>query len=908
MKRSVLFRAVLWLMLAAVLLPAIAACGKRGESNGDSDTIGTVGDDTAGQEQNLLDFFTPDAAKYVVIYPAGAKQSVVDAARTLTAALNAAFGLSLRCRTDLAVASSNSPCEILVGETNRRESKALAADLKNEGDWGIRLTGTRLALCGKGNAATGRAVTRFLSDRVTGKSGTLRLPKDLNLYWDFREQSKSAFTLAQSYRIVYPDGDGADGRRLAAEVRDGLFAITGIHATIQSDRQEVKGAELLLGLTNRAESTEETGKLQDRRDYRITIHKDQVILSGGCMEALRQAVYEFTECLWQGKLPALTEDAVIENRFYGDGMEKPLEALASFFPSWLQSFQPAEWLGNLKEKIYAVTAIDARNMSAVRNGDTKRYSAGTFEAIASAILCGVDLISVDVYETKDHILVVAPENNLASFSDAAERSASLGAASSLLISDWTWEQISALKPTGSDFGRILTLSEVAELCANHCLLYPIAAADSWTDTMLYQAFVSADAADSYYVPDPANVTLAEPKIVTALRAWYSRDVSSETVGAAYRYWQDCVKRQPNHWSRLLWENNGDEDSQTWQFLRDECKTFLYSRDIAAYCSYIGKNQSAALQAEDATVRQPYTISREELGHRVMVISDIHYYTTANIRENNLGITRAKKRELLTNQIRKELDGRGLDAILVLGDLATDNWTVGLDDAKNESEQYTKNTYYAKTLYEECFRQFENELGIFVLAGNHDSFQNDKWREMFGVDRQYSFRIGNLAFIMLDTFGSSGSLRKTEGTEYVGIDRTWLAGEMAKYSNCRVIVCAHYFQSMSELETLSRQYSNIIGFFHGHTHLYEAVDVGNGTMCINDGGFSYTAFASEDGVWDFEFLDSRSAWGYNIVEWTSDDSTCVSYRTVLAITYEATNMTYTVSEDRKTADVLLYQKT
>lgn len=76
----------------------------------------------------------------------------------------------------------------------------------------------------------------------------------------------------------------------------------------------------------------------------------------------------------------------------------------------------------------------------------------------------------------------------------------------------------------------------------------------------------------------------------------------------------------------------------------------------------------------------------------------------------------------------------------------------------------------------------------------------------------------MAFIMLDTFSDQGSNSKSNGTSYVGIDKTWLASELAKYRNCKVVVCSHYFNSMSELKQLSDQYSNIIGFYHGHTHV------------------------------------------------------------------------------------------
>lgn len=907
-KKIILFRGLLCLLIIAMLLPTLAAC-KKEEENVTETTPPAQTTVTEAPTDAFANFFASSAKDYVVIYPTSAKSTVIDAAKTLTAALNANFGLSLRCRNDNAVTAAKSPCEILVGETNRSESKTLAATLSAEGDWGIRWTGKRLALCGKGNVATARAVNLFLSDYVIGKTGSLRLPTGLDLYWNFRTMSKAAFDLVGSYQIVYPDANTADERRLAGALRDDLLSLTGAETMkVLSDEKADSGKEILIGLTNRPESEQAARGLTGYQDYRITVSGNKVVLSANSTEGLRRAASDLIDCLLRGKISSFDSKFVMENLFYGEGKVDALPDLASFIPSWADSVKPATWLGSLDEKIYAATSIDARNMSAVRNGDTKRYAASSFEAFASAILCGVDLITVDIYETKDHVLVAVPDSNLATYTDAESRYGLLGAPSSTLVSDWTWEQIRQLKMQRSSFGRVLTFSEVLSLCAGRCLVNPnVSGSDDWTRANLYQAFLKTNAVRSYYVPDPANYTLPEPKTVTALRSWLKRDQKVAEIKDAYDYWESCVAKKPSHWSRLLWTNSGNEDSATWQSLRDEWKTFLYTSDIAAYTDYISKNQSASTKAADACAKQPYTISQDDLGYRVMVISDIHYYTTSNIKEDNLGISRAKKREFLTKQIQKEIDGRGLDGILVLGDLATDNWTAGLDDAKNASEIYSKNTYYAKTLYDDCFAQFADQLGIFVLAGNHDSFLNSKWREMFGTDRQYSFRIGNMAFLMLDTFDDQGSKAKYTGTDYVGVDKTWITNEMAKYRNCKVIICSHYFTGNDQanvLKELSDRYSNIIAFFHGHTHLYEAVDIGNGTMCINDGGFSYTAFASEGGEWDFEFLDPRSSWGYCIVEWTADNSRVVSYRTTLAITYEATNMTYTIAEERKTADIPL----
>lgn len=43
---------------------------------------------------------------------------------------------------------------------------------------------------------------------------------------------------------------------------------------------------------------------------------------------------------------------------------------------------------------------------------------------------------------------------------------------------------------------------------------------------------------------------------------------------------------------------------------------------------------------------------------------------------------------------------------------------------------------------------------YAIPGNHDSYPNKMWREIFGYDRQFSMKIGDVALILLDAFNNT----------------------------------------------------------------------------------------------------------------------------------------------------------
>jgi predicted phosphodiesterase len=254
-------------------------------------------------------------------------------------------------------------------------------------------------------------------------------------------------------------------------------------------------------------------------------------------------------------------------------------------------------------------------------------------------------------------------------------------------------------------------------------------------------------------------------------------------------------------------------------------------------------------------------------------------------------------------IADEYNGRGLDAVLILGDISTDNNSTLMPQKLN--------TDYYKQFYNKLRQGLSekgiNNLPIYCVAGNHDSILNDEWKSVMGYDRQYSFAIGNTVFMMLDTFHEDGTA-DNYGAEYKGVDYAWIEAELKKYDNIenrRVVYCSHAF-SGNEYKTLANTYTDSMLFMAGHSHMYTVEEINSHATYINVGGFSYTAFTAATGPnWDFGYLDLRTLWGYQILEWNEDVT--YTYHVSIAHEYFATNMYYVLTEDIKTKDLVLRQK-
>ena len=235
---------------------------------------------------------------------------------------------------------------------------------------------------------------------------------------------------------------------------------------------------------------------------------------------------------------------------------------------------------------------------------------------------------------------------------------------------------------------------------------------------------------------------------------------------------------------------------------------------------------------------------------------------------------------------------------MLGDLTTDDY--GFRTLKENYLQKFKNNFIDKLGYP-----------CYALPGNHDSHPVNVWNEQLGVDygRQYSVKIGDAVFIMLDTFAvtgtnsdnvksavadSEGNSIDASGANYSGIDMEWLKKELANYPTETIFLCSHKYNSSdsnaTEFTELLNANPRIVCMFEGHTHKYNVSSLAGSAKLINVGTYSYKP--AEDNGWlpttknDFEVFDENYAWGYQVLEW--NDTEVRTYHVRIGRTYTGKN--------------------
>lgn len=278
-------------------------------------------------------------------------------------------------------------------------------------------------------------------------------------------------------------------------------------------------------------------------------------------------------------------------------------------------------------------------------------------------------------------------------------------------------------------------------------------------------------------------------------------------------------------------------------------------------------------------------------HRVILVSDMHY--TTNMSETELkevapdaiassasgtafGYTQEEKIQNIMDDIDAFNKRESIEALFVLGDLSLDDY--GYRNLPDSYLQKFKKDFLDKLDY-----------NFFALAGNHDSYPNEKWKEIMGTDRQYSVKVGDAAFIMLDTFASELA-SSASGSDYVGIDLEWLEQEIAKYPDETIFLCSHYYQPSAKdwkFKKLLRENERIVCMFRGHTHentVLAAEDM-DFKFLFDIGGYAYMP-DSTAGTTDWNQFDDDWAWGYQVLEW--NDTEVHTYHVKTSRTYTATN--------------------
>lgn len=303
------------------------------------------------------------------------------------------------------------------------------------------------------------------------------------------------------YAIVYADNLGKNA--VSACETLGEYLDEDMVVKSESKVEAADEYEILIGATNRAESSELTAGL-GMFDYRIKASGKKLMIVGGCDDAIVNAIAHIVHN------NAMPDGAIPENYdVFFDGADNRDEYIANpelFLCNWALKFNVPEWMTDYEEKIAAFYDTDGRMMSSLHRGDMVNYPENSLEGVISCIKMGVDNVEIDLRKTKDNVVILFHDEILSDKTDWKEKAGKNGLPSSDKVSDWTLEEIRQLrlihKGKVTDY-IVPTLEEVFQVCNERTTLrldklgvwtwdadiYPLVQkTGAWTTCLLHQSF------------------------------------------------------------------------------------------------------------------------------------------------------------------------------------------------------------------------------------------------------------------------------------------------------------------------------------------------------------------------------------------------------------------------------------
>ena len=299
-------------------------------------------------------------------------------------------------------------------------------------------------------------------------------------------------------------------------------------------------------------------------------------------------------------------------------------------------------------------------------------------------------------------------------------------------------------------------------------------------------------------------------------------------------------------------------------------------------------------------------------HRVLLVSDMHYTTEERYEElkkrypeantsvaagDAFGHTQREKVELIYEAICAEHEKSPLDGVLVLGDLSIDDY-----DYRHLPDNY-------------C-RRFKEEVmdrlpcPAYALAGNHDSYPDAIWREVFGYGRQFSVELGGSVFLMADTFRETPA-HGASGSPYTPLDVEFLEQTAAQYAGKPLYLCAHHISEGGESdEAAAWVRERATCMFRGHTHHDGLIATGErwGQKPLLDiGGYGYHGICTPEKKWVFSRFSFAWAWGYQMLEWEDESDRVLTYHVKPAYRYVAENGIFETPHTVSTVIEMICQK-
>ena len=390
---------------------------------------------------------------YTIIRPDRFDSRSLEALQTLRRAINEKYSVDIPIKTDWSkdnknndtVTSGEDVLEILIGDTNRAESRSVAEEYSSlKCGYVIKAMNGKIVIWGSDIGSLCSAIEYFAAELLG--DGALTVPADYLCLWDLSGKGMPIDIIAKNYSIITPSGAPDRVWNSAKLIYDKVLDISDVKMPLTTDSKvkDPSGKEILIGETDREESKAIAASLK-YMDYVIKITEDKIIIVGGSPFATQNAVNEFITMLTEGKIASLDAGFEYKKDIHSLFADSIAFNQDSFVPKWADEFTPEAWMLDFDEKTYAITTSEGRMMADAHRGDVQNYPENSLEGILSALMLGADVVEIDVRLTKDNVMVLMHDASLKRTTDWQTKAGKNGLPSSANVEDWTYEQLRQLR-------------------------------------------------------------------------------------------------------------------------------------------------------------------------------------------------------------------------------------------------------------------------------------------------------------------------------------------------------------------------------------------------------------------------------------------------------------------------------
>ncbi len=433
----------LFLLIFLLALPACSPAVDPAETSAEAET--------GSPEVPVYTVASEKETAYTFIRPDTFDTRALDAMQTLRRAINEKYSVDIPIKTDWSkenknndtVTSSEDVLEILVGDTNRAETRDVAAEYADmKCGYVIKAVNGKIVIWGTDIGSLSSALRHFADEMLA--DGALTVPADHLYVWNLSGEGMPLDVISNNYTVI-TSADAPDRVWNAAKLlSDKLAELSGAKMPINTDGKvkDKSGKEILIGNTDRAESAADgIGYM----DYVIRISGDKIVLLGGSPLATQSAAEKFLSLVKDGTISSLESGYEYKSNYHALIADSLAFNIDSFVPVWADKFTVPEWMLDYEEKLYALTAPSGRMTSDSHRGDVQNYPENSLPGILSAIMMGADVIEIDIRLTRDNIMVLMHDASLKRTTDWSKKAGKNGLPSSDKIEDWTYEELRELR-------------------------------------------------------------------------------------------------------------------------------------------------------------------------------------------------------------------------------------------------------------------------------------------------------------------------------------------------------------------------------------------------------------------------------------------------------------------------------